>query len=204
MAIATIRDLAQVSTWRQKLLPAHFDGFLFHVESGSMESGTRVVTHEFPKKDLPYSESMGKKATEFTIRGYMIQFNRDTGVDLYKKDYTIARDKLQTRLETGQPGNLQLPTMQPMVVMCTRYRMSEEERLGGYVTFDMSFVELGVPPFNPTINPATNLIAQSDALKQQVTATLSPSTFGGGTGGGAAGGVQGLPGSPSGPPAQRA
>jgi prophage DNA circulation protein len=181
MAIATIRDLAQISPWRQKLLPAHFDGKLFHVEAGSMESGRRIVTHEFPKKDIPYSEDMGKKATEFTVRGYIIQFLYDTGVDLYRRDYTKARNLLQERLDTGGYGTLQLPMMRPMTVVCSRYRMTEEERTGGYVTFDMTFVELGAPPFKQTVNATSNLIAQSEALKSQIVAVLSPSVAQGGT-----------------------
>jgi prophage DNA circulation protein len=175
MAVATIRGLAGVSPWRTKLLPANFGGLLFHVEAGSMEGGRRIVTHEFPKKEFPYSEDMGRKATEFTVRGYIIQFLYDTAVDIYKRDYTIARNKLQDRLDNGQDGILQLPMMLPMRVVCTRYRMTEEEKSGGYVTFDMSFVELGIAPFNPSIDPVENLNTQSLALRDQVAAVLSPS-----------------------------
>ena len=138
-----------------------------------MEGGRRIATHEFPKKDLPYSEDMGRKATEFTVRGYIIQFVKDTGVDLYRRDYTIARNLLQERLDTGGYGTLQLPMMRPKTVVCSRYRMTEEDKLGGYVTFDMTFVELGAPPFKPTVDATGNLIAQSEALKQQIIAALS-------------------------------
>jgi prophage DNA circulation protein len=172
MAVATIRDLP--SPWRQKLQLASFGGQYFHVEAGSRESGRRIVTHEFPKKELPYSEDMGRKAIEFTVRGYLIQYGSDTGFVLYQRDYTIARDALQTTLDSGGAYPLQLPLMRPMTVVCTRYRMTEEDRLGGYVVFDMSFVELGVSPFQPSVDPATNLAMQSDALKQQVVATMSP------------------------------
>jgi len=81
MAISTIRDLS--SPWRAKLMPANFDTFMFHCESGSRENGRRIVTHEFLKKDLPYSEDMGRRAIEFSVRGYIIQYPTDTGVPLY-------------------------------------------------------------------------------------------------------------------------
>jgi prophage DNA circulation protein len=173
MAVATIRDLGVVSGWRQRLLPAHFDGKLFHVESGSQEGGRRIVTHEFPKKDLPYSEDMGRKATEYSVRGYIIQFVADTGVDLYRRDYTIARNLLQERLDTGGHGVLQLPMMRPKVVVCSRYRMTEEQKFGGYVVFDMAFVELGVPPFKQAVDAASNLSQKAEELKQQIVAALS-------------------------------
>jgi prophage DNA circulation protein len=180
MPISTIRDLGisqngrpAPAPWREHLLPANFAGMLFHVESGSMEGGRRIVTHEFPKKDFPYSEDMGRKATEFSVRGYIIQFVKDTGVDLYKKDYTVARNKLQERLDAGGDGILQLPMMRPMRVVCTRYRMTEEDRFGGYVVFDMSFVEFGVPPFNPTPSASANLYQKSLELKQEIISALS-------------------------------
>jgi prophage DNA circulation protein len=171
--MATIHDLP--SAWRNDLLPAHFDGRVFHVESGSRESGRRIVVHEFPKKDTPYSEDMGQKAITFTVRGYCIVYPNDSGGvaaegvgSLYQPDYRIARDRLQTRLETGQPGVLQLPTFKPLMVKCQRYRMAEEDKYGGYCVFDMTFVEAGVQPFMSQTDTGANLRAQSDQLKTQV------------------------------------
>lgn len=164
--MATIRDLP--SAWRDDLLPAHFDGRPFHVESGSRESGNRIVVHEFPKKNDPYSESMGKRAIAFAVRGYCIVYPNDSGQELYQRDYRRARDRLMERLEDGTPGVLQLPTFKPMKVKCQRYRMTEEDKLGGYVVFDMQFVEAGVQPFMPNTDAETNLREQSDALKNQL------------------------------------
>jgi len=166
--MATIRDLP--SNWRAKLMPAHFDGKMFHVESGARESGRRIVTHEFPKKEEPYSEDMGKKAVTFMVRGYCIVYPHEdtTATNLYRRDYQLARDELQTRLETGQTGVLQLPTLAPLNVKCQRYRLTEEEKLGGYCVFDMQFVEAGVQPFMPSTDTAANLQEQSNALRNNL------------------------------------
>ena len=170
--MATIRDLPN-SPWRVQLQPAHFAGMLFHVDSGSRESGRRIVVHEFPKKELPYSEDMGRRAVTFSVRGYCIVYPHDdpSAPSLYRRDYQIARDALQQRLDTGGPGVLQLPTFAPMRVVCQRYRLTEEEKFGGYCTFDMQFAELGVQPFMPQTDTQENLRAQSDALKDQIGAT---------------------------------
>ena len=172
--MSTIRDLP--SPWRVKLMPAHFDTFMFHCENSSWESGRRIVTHEFPKKSFPYSEDMGRRAIEFSVRGYIIQYPTDTAVPLYQRDYTLARDALRARLDTGLPGSLQLPLQDPIVVVCSRYRMTEEEKLGGYCVFDMSFVELGVPPFNPTPSTYQNLVQQSQDLRSTVLASIAQPT----------------------------
>jgi prophage DNA circulation protein len=165
--MSTIRDLARSpsnpngSAWRARLQPASYDGWQFHVESGARESGRRIVVHEFPKKEFPYSEDMGHRAIEFTVRGYCIQCPTDiAGSLLYMRDYTIARDLLQARLDIGGPGWLQLPTMEAVQCVCPRYRLTEEERLGGYCVFDMSFVEWGVAPFQPVADTKSLLLQE--------------------------------------------
>lgn len=179
-AIATIRDLAGVSDskglispWRTKLLPAHFDNRLFHVESGGRENGRSIVLHEFPKSNTPYAEDMGRRAVEFSVRGYHIQYPSNTRVSLYMRDYTIARDALVERLEAGGSGPLQLPMQPPMIVACSRYRLTEEERLGGYCVFDMTFVEQGASPYQPIVDPTEQLVQASQRLRGQVIAAIS-------------------------------
>jgi prophage DNA circulation protein len=157
-----------LTAWRDEMLPAHFDGNLFHVEAGSREGGRRIVTHQFPKKETPYSEDMGRNATEFTVRGYCITYPFDTDVPLYSRDYRVARDALQARLDMGGAGQLQLPTLAPMLVVCTRYRLSEEQKTGGYCEFDMQFVEWGAPPFQEMPDSGESLRQVSRALKNRV------------------------------------
>src|SRR5262245_24889038 len=138
--MASIRELNLVAQetgqpttqWREELLPARFRNALFHVESGSKENGRRVVVHQFPKKDDPYAEDMGREAKAFSIRGYTICFPYDTGTPLYSRDYRLARDMLIKELETIGPGQLQLPTFpkSPLYVVCPRYKVTEEERFG--------------------------------------------------------------------------
>jgi len=178
--VTTILDIH--NPWRDALLPAMFDGCPFYVEAGSQEGGRRIVLFEFPKRDTPYAEDMGRKATEFTVRGYCVAFMYDAGLTtdpnstagiyspLYMRDYRIARDILQQRLDTGGQGVLQLPNMArattgpPMTlsVVCTRYRLTEEERFGGFCTFDMSFVEFGLPPTPPVPATQIQLIQQAN------------------------------------------
>jgi prophage DNA circulation protein len=169
--MSTIRDIS--NPWRDELLPASFDGNPFHVEAGSKENGRRIVVHEFPKKELPYAEDMGRRAIEFSVRGYCVSFMFDTGDPLYMRDYRIARDLLRDRLESEGSGTLQLPSLPPMQVVCPRYRLSEEERLGGYCVFDMQFVEFGAKPFASGQSSRDNLLQQSSAMQSRVVTVLS-------------------------------
>jgi prophage DNA circulation protein len=182
--MGTIRDISALAltkrqpatVWRDQFMPAHYDGFPFHVEAASRESGRRIALHEFPKKELPYAEDMGHTAVAFTVRGYIIVYpHEDVTAEpgsLYQRDYRNARDLLRQRLDQGGPGVLQLPTFVgrtgPMIVVCTRYRLTEESRTGGYCVFDMQFVERGKRPFAETPDSQNELYTQTRALREQV------------------------------------
>lgn len=161
--------------WRKWLQPASFRGARFHVEAGGKESGRRIVVHEFPKKDMPYAEDMGRRAIEFTVRGYCIQYPFDATSSmspLYMMDYTIPRNILIAELEKEGVGKLQLPLLPPLTVVCQRYRLTEEEARGGYCTFDMGFVEYGLPPFQPMVETRNDVVTQAQRLRDTVVTAL--------------------------------
>jgi prophage DNA circulation protein len=159
--------------WRDEYLPASFRGALFHCASNAFDGGERVVVHEFPKKDFPYTERMGRKAGEFTVRGYIVAYGGDYGNVLMRRDYRIARDQLRYVLDLGEEGQLQLPSLPVMNVICQRYRLSEEQRFGGYCTFDMSFVESGTSPLYYSQDTQAGIIEEADELRKQVLSNLT-------------------------------
>lgn len=197
--MATIRDIH--NAWRDALLPAMFDGVPFFCEAGSRETGRRVVIHEYPKRELPYSEDMGRRAIQFTVRGYIVSFMKDMGLrsgsgpiqlpvtsmpkggiaaSLYMKDYRIGRDLLQTRLDNPSEGVLQLPNMAragtgavlTLTAICSGYRMVEEDRFGGYAVFDMTFVEYGLINRMPPPSAVTALKQEADNTYSLITQNL--------------------------------
>jgi len=151
--MATILSLASGREWRSQLMPAMFRNARFHVDTNVRDSGRRIVPHEFPKRDIPYAEDMGRRAREFSVRGYIIAYPRDNegpGLELQVKNYIPARDRLVVALETEGPAELQLPLLGKMNVAVTRYRLTEEDKYGGFCVFDMSFVEYGQAPAEGT------------------------------------------------------
>jgi prophage DNA circulation protein len=173
--MATIRDLP--SGWRDALMPADFDGNPFHVESNAIQNGRRIVLHQFPKKDQPYAEDMGRQAFTFTVVGYCIQFPFDLQAPLWLRDYRVARDLLAERLSQGGPGLLQLPTatekLPPIYVVCTRHELREERERGGFCVFNMNFTEVGAPPFGPAPDGKMQMMQQSNALRNEVKRMMS-------------------------------
>jgi prophage DNA circulation protein len=146
-----ITQLASGFAWRQYLQPASFRGVRFYVDTSVRESARRIVPHEFPKRDVPYAEDMGRKARGFTVRGYLIVYPRE-GKDneLQRRNYIPQRDKLIFALETEGPADLQLPLLGVLNCACSGYRVTEDDKLGGFCQFDMTFIEFGQAPSTGT------------------------------------------------------
>jgi prophage DNA circulation protein len=160
--------------WRDELVPASFNGATFHCEQVGIESGRRIVEHEYPKRDLPYSEDMGHRAFTWEIRGYIICYPFDmAGNQLYQRDYRNARDALMKELDAGGPFTLQVQTFPPFTMICERYRVSEQEKYGGFCTFDMTFREAGTVPFAAT-ETRTSLLNTATTMRAMILQTLQP------------------------------
>jgi prophage DNA circulation protein len=172
----TILSLQSGIAWRSSLRRASFRGARFHVDTGVRESGRRIVNHEFPKRNVPYAEDMGRKAREFTVRGYIIVYPRDTGDVLQQRNYIPARDSLILALETDGPANLQLPTLGVLNVAVTRYRITEEEKFGGYCVFDMTFTEFGQAPATGTRDSAAGVYYAAQTLGDATQTAITDGT----------------------------
>lgn len=134
--------------WRTLLLreQASFRGVMFHVENGGRSSGRRTVVHEYPKRNEPYAEDMGRQARRFQFSGYLIYRPRkpyENNPLLY--DYVEQRKALHDALEKDDAGTLVHPVFAPggLLAMCERYSMTESRERGGYTQFEMQFVEVG-------------------------------------------------------------
>ena len=78
--MGSIRDIRNV--WRDNLVPASFRGAVFHVETSGRRSGRRTVVHEYPKRNIPYSEDMGRSAVKWSFTAYLILGDKGIGGNL--------------------------------------------------------------------------------------------------------------------------
>lgn len=148
-----------MSLWRDRLRPASFRGVGFHVEIGARSGGRRPVLHEFPKRDTPYAEDMGRKGGGFTITAYVIG-----------SAYTLDRDDLIEALETEGPGLLVHPTMGEFDAQPGPFSVVERRERGGFAEFEMNFLEAGSrDPFTITNATQGQVGSAADAAEAQVT-----------------------------------
>jgi prophage DNA circulation protein len=118
--------------WRDRYQQASFRGAIFYTEQDSRVSGRRVALHEYPHRDTPYAEDLGRRAVRHPITGYLIGPN-----------YLGPRDELINAVEAEGPGMLIHPLLPQMQVICEAYTVHENREAGGKCVFEMMFVEAG-------------------------------------------------------------
>lgn len=140
--------------WRDNLRPASFRGVPFNVDTASGKFGRRLALHEYPQRDTPYAEDMGRKARRHSISAFVLG-----------DDYIAQRDRLLAALEEYGPGQLVHPTMGSLTISVEEVGTSESAADGGYCRFDIGFVESGQRQF-PNSAPDTQgiLSRRSTAL----------------------------------------
>ena len=133
----------------EQLLPASFRGVPFEVTSGSLRAGRRTVVHEYPQRDKPYVEDLGKATRQITIEAFVVG-----------DDYIARGTALLAEIEKPGSGALIHPWLGEMTVTVTS--VSELKFDTGLGTAYLTFVatEAGDLEF-----PATGADTQSAALE---------------------------------------
>lgn len=136
--------------WRDRLQPASFRGVPFFVDAADLEAGRRVVLHEYPLRDLPSAQDLGRAQRKFGVTAYVLG-----------KDYLDARDRLLEALETGGAGTLILPTWPAQqMVLAAPARLSESKEEGGICRIALQFAEAGEPVHPAAAGDGPNAAAE--------------------------------------------
>lgn len=126
-------------SWHERLDPERrgsFRGVAFHVERYDTMGGRRWLVHEYPRRDRPYAEDMGRKAREWRLQFFVAG-----------DDYDRQRDELIEALDAPEPGELVHPYLGTFSVVATDPRWSESTSEGGVCTFEVTFIESGAETF---------------------------------------------------------
>jgi prophage DNA circulation protein len=130
-------------TWRDQYQPAAFRGVPFSVRESNTTGGRRVALHEYPQRDKPYAEDLGRKARSYELEALIVG-----------ADYFAGRDKLIAAFEQRGPGLLIHPYHGRMQIQIQEFRLSESTAQGGLATFRVQFVEAGAAT-QPDATPDT-------------------------------------------------
>lgn len=155
--------MAWIDSYRQ----ASFRGVEFFVEAHDAEFGRRQVTHEFPQRDTPFTEDLGRKARTYTVEAYLVG-----------DDYPAQRDQLIGACETGDIGELVHPYLGNLQVVCTGLRLRETNTELRMCRVQMSFVEAGEALFPGNLADPLRAVATAGAGVASAAGTGFLSRFG--------------------------
>lgn len=139
-----------VATWR---------GVPFELESHTGRFGRRTVRHEYPQRNKPFIEDMGRRTREFTLKGFV-----------QGDDYFGARDALIIAAEVEGSGTLVHPYLGTLTVTLDAFDVTESTRDGRMARFSFSFIETGDLTF-----PTPNLDTADAAILAAGVANLTAS-----------------------------
>lgn len=171
-------------TWRDNLIDGLLDGVPFEYRSVSASLGRRTEVTEFPGRDDPFTEDMGRLARRFTIEAFVIGDNYMSFRDALIEVIEAPGDKVFSNPYRGDFG----------VKVDGECRLVEKDTEGGMAKFTIPLVEAGTATPNvalltvPTLGllvpdlqaklPSTkfNLLNAIGAVLQSITNALNAAT----------------------------
>lgn len=148
----------------RQLIGASFRGAPFFVDVAERGGGRRTVVHEFPLRDDPFVEDLGRRARTFRVDGYVVG-----------DDYLAQRDALLAALEDeAGAGALVHPYYGDKRVICMSVSVRESRAEGGMATFAIEFAETPnqAPVPAEVVDAAEQVAATADNANAAVDAEL--------------------------------
>ncbi len=146
------------------LRPASFRGAGFQIAVAGVDGlGRRAQVHEYPNRDLPFAEDLGRQTGRFDFDAYVIGTS-----------YAQSRDALISACTAAGPGQLVHPTLGEQTVVCIECSLIETSRDRDMAVFRLGFVQSGENRF-PAPSPFTAdlLDSQADTSAGQVRDTFA-------------------------------
>ncbi len=146
-------------SWREELQEASFRGAKFGVDQASTGFGRRNILHQYPQRDTPFSEDLGKQARNISITAFVIGDN-----------YVQAKADLMRAIEEkNTPGTLIHPTLGAMQVIPVSCRNRFSNTQGGIEFFELTFSEAGENQFpNRSFNTRSKVMVSALASRSTV------------------------------------
>lgn len=155
-----------MATWQDQYRTASFRGVPFAVQSADSTFGRRVVKHEFPGRDKPFMEDLGRAAREFTIEAIILG-----------ADYMSGRDALIAAIESFGSGKLVHPYYGELTVSITSAaKVKESTAEGGSARISFTCTEAGENIFPTQVTSLDDQVTSAvDGAQAQVQADFAAS-----------------------------
>ncbi len=193
---AVLTGLQLAASWRNNLRASSFRGVPFYVDEANGFGGRRLAVHEYPLRNAPSVEDLGKSANRYLIRAWVI------GDNYLQNSY----DLINALQDNDTAGVFVHPWRGEITCRAGLLSWHESKNDGGFCGFDIEFIvdNGGLPSPTLTVDTASALLARiasmlSLAVAAYETASLIAAhpadllTFAGTLLGNASGSLLGLP-----------
>jgi len=131
------------ASWTKQLRPASYRGVPFGVFGGNSKFGRRNAVHEYPFRDKPWVEDLGRAARRISVSGFLV------GDDVIQQ-----RERMIAASENPGDGELIHPTYGRLTVSLIDFSTEERWDQGRVFEVTFSFVEAGQRTF-PSVATST-------------------------------------------------
>ncbi len=143
------------------LLPASFRGAPFAVLQNDTTGGRRIALHQYPGRDAPWAEDMGRAPRQFRFRGFIV----DNDVLFAGGPIQLQRALLLAALEKKGPGILTHPTLGILNVSVVRFSIGEDLGAGRMSSVEIEYVESGKRTFPSLLSSSSGLFTAANLAK---------------------------------------
>lgn len=151
-----------MSELTKQLQPASLAGLAFHVDSAGIEVGRRVQVHEYPQRDKPWAEDLGRATRTIAVEAFVIGL-----------DYIAQTNALIAVAERKGPHALVHPWLGSMQVNLKDPARVRFDAGLGQASISFNFVEAGELAF-PAAAKSTPAVSQ---LAADVLCSASATSF---------------------------
>lgn len=141
------------------LRQASFRGVPFAVTTNTARFGRRQAVHEYPFRDKPWIEDLGRGTRRFSINGFLITDSLVYGGG----DVVDQRDRLIAAVEQSGPGKLVHPTLGELTVSVETVAITESWQNGRSFDIVLNVIEAGEKIFPSTATDTSAKVATSAA-----------------------------------------
>ncbi|CAP57512.1 DNA circularization protein [Gluconacetobacter diazotrophicus] len=122
--------LSSLVSTAAEYLQCSFRGVPFAVVGSGGQPGRKFAVHDYPYRDTPWAEDLGRKGRLYRVRGFV------TGALA-----ATQRDLLVRAVETKGPGLLLHPSIGAVQAACLRFEWRERDGYSGVIDLEFEFLE---------------------------------------------------------------